>query len=90
VSVTTVSRGRRVVFAVYVVVIAIAGLMGAIIGATRPDIVDPVLFGVIPLPASALGMAIYGMVTVGVGLGVLLLAVSYVAARFDTHEPGRE
>jgi len=89
-SVTTAIRGRRVVLVVYLVVVAIAGLMGAILGATRPDVVDPVLFGVLSLPASILGMAVYGMITVGVAIGVLLLAVSYVATRFDTHGPGRE
>ncbi|QGN06394.1 hypothetical protein Hrd1104_03170 [Halorhabdus sp. CBA1104] len=89
-SIRTVNRGRRVVIAIYLVVIAIAGLMGAILGATRPDIVDPVLFGVVSLPASPLGMAAYGMSTVALALGVLLGAVAYVAARFDTHEPGSE
>ncbi|WP_136687046.1 DUF7520 family protein [Halorhabdus amylolytica] len=89
-SVTTAIRGRRVVLVVYLVVVAIAGLMGTILGATRPDVVDPVLFGVFPLPASAFGMAVYGMVTVGLAVGVLVVAVSYVAARFDTHEPGGE
>ena len=89
-SVSSVIQGHRVVLTVYAVVIAIAGLMGAILGATRPDIVDPVLFGVLPLPASILGMAVYGMVTVGVGIGVLLVAVIYVANRFDTHEPGEK
>ncbi|WP_135667051.1 DUF7520 family protein [Halorhabdus rudnickae] len=89
-SVTTAIRGRRVVLIVYLVVVTIAGLMGAILGATRPDVVDPVLFGVFPLPPSVLGMAVYGMVTVGLAIGVLLVAVSYVATRFDTHEPGGE
>ncbi|MFB6202633.1 MAG: hypothetical protein ABEI98_11580 [Halorhabdus sp.] len=87
-SVTTAIRGRRVVLVLYLVVVAIAGLMGAILGATRPDVVDPVLFGVVPLPPSIVGMAVYGMVTVGVAIGVLLVAISYVADRFDTHEPG--
>jgi hypothetical protein len=90
VSVRTINRGRRVVVVVYLVVIAIAGLMGVILGATRPDIVDPVLFGVVQLPASPLGMAAYGMITVALGLGVLLGVVAYVAARFDTHGPEGE
>ncbi|MFW5949938.1 MAG: DUF7520 family protein [archaeon] len=81
-------NGRRVVITLYFVVVAIAGAMGAILGASRPDVVDPVLFGVLPLPPSTLGMAAYGMVTVGVAIGILLLTVRYVAARFDKHEPG--
>lgn len=87
-SVTTVIRGQRVVLAVYLVVLVIAGLMGAILGATRPDVVEPVLFVVIPLPPSPLGMAVYGIGTVGVAIGVLLLAVAGVANRFDSERPG--
>ena len=83
-------RGRRVVLGVYLGVVVIAGLMGAILGATRPDIVEPELFGVITLPGTVLGMAIYGMVTIGLALGVLLVAVSYVAARFDPHDPAKK
>ncbi|WP_049941117.1 DUF7520 family protein [Halorhabdus utahensis] len=83
-------RGRRVVLGVYLGVVVIAGLMGAILGATRPDVVEPELFGVIALPGTTLGMAIYGMVTIGLALGVLLVAVSYVAARFDSHDPAKK
>ncbi|WP_275740717.1 hypothetical protein [Halorhabdus sp. SVX81] len=82
-------RGRRVVVGVYLIITVIAGVMGAILGAARPDVVEPELFGVIALPPTALGMAIYGMVTIGLGLGVLLVAVSYVADRFDTRDPGK-
>ncbi|MFB6129151.1 MAG: hypothetical protein ABEJ47_05235 [Halorhabdus sp.] len=82
-------RGQRVIVGLYLGVVVIAGAMGAVLGATRPDVVDPVLFGVFALPPSALGMAVYGMVTVGLGLGVLLTAVSYVAGRFDSHEPAQ-
>lgn len=82
-------RGRRVILGLYLVVVAIAGVMGAVLGATRPDIVEPELFGVLALPANTLGMAVYGMVTVGLALGVLLLAVSYVADRFDSYDPSR-
>jgi hypothetical protein len=44
----------------------------------------------VQLPASPLGMAAYGMITVALGLGVLLGVVAYVAARFDTHGPEGE
>jgi len=89
VSTSSPIRGQRVIIGVYLSVVVIAGLMGALLGATRPDVVEPELFGVIALPSSTVGMAIYGMVTVGLALGVLLVAVSYVAARFDTHDPGQ-
>lgn len=79
--------GRRVVFGVYAVVVAIAGLMGFIIGIVNPDELDPRLFGFIDLPPTPVGMVIFGVVTVGLTLGVLLLAVSYVADRFDDAGP---
>lgn len=75
--------GRRVVVTVYAAVVAIAGLMGFIIGLVEPDGLEPTLFFVIDLPGSPLGMVVFGVTTVGLGLGVLLLAVSYVANRFD-------
>lgn len=88
-STSTPIRGRRVVVGLYLVVVGIAGVMGAILGVTRPDVVEPELFGVLALPANTLGMAVYGMATVGLALGVLLAAVSYVAGRFDSHDPAQ-
>lgn len=75
--------GRRVIYALYAVVVGIAGLMGFIIGIIRPEKLDPRLFGVIDLPPTPVGMVIFGVVTVGLGMGVLLLVVSWVADRFD-------
>jgi hypothetical protein len=74
--------GKRVVLAVYLTVLAIAGLMGAIIGIIKPVALDPTLFFVLDLPGNAVGMATFGVVTVGTLLGVLLLAVRYVS-RYD-------
>lgn len=83
-STETVARpGRRVVYAVYAVVVAIAGLMGFILGVISPRALDPVLFGVIDLPPTPVGMVIFGVVTVGLGLGLLLIAVSVIADRYD-------
>jgi uncharacterized integral membrane protein len=77
--------GRRVVGTVFVAIVAIAGLMGFILGIVNPEGLNPTLFGVIDLPPTPLGMVIFGVVTIGVGLGVLLLAVSFVADRFDEY-----
>lgn len=74
--------GSRVVLAVYFAVLGVAGTMGALLGYVNPEGMDPTLFFVIDLPASPLGMATFGVVTVGAGLGVLLLAVRYVS-RYD-------
>ena len=81
------TSGRRVVLTVYATVVAVAGLMGFILGVISPKELDPELFGLIQLPPTPLGMAIFGIVTIGVGLGVLLLAVRAVASRVDTHRP---
>nr|WP_282594701.1 cox cluster protein [Halomarina salina] len=69
----------------YVVVVAIAGLMGALIAWFRPnpEQLDPELFGVIQLPSNALGMALYGSVTLAVLFGVLIGAIVFVSKRYD-------
>lgn len=57
--------------------------MGFIIGIINPDDLDPTLFFVIDLPPTPVGMVIFGVTTVGLALGILLLAVAYIADRFD-------
>jgi len=79
--------GRRVVLAVYVGIVAVAGILGAVLGLVNPDGMDPRLFFVVDLPPTALGMVVFGVTTVGTGLGVLLLAVRYVS-RFDDARVG--
>lgn len=74
--------GPRVVVAVYLAVLGVAGTMGALLGFVNPEGMDPTLFFVIDLPASPLGMATFGVVTVGIVLGILLLAVEFVS-RYD-------
>lgn len=82
---STASRwqGRRVLYLVYASVVSIAAAMGFIIGVINPDGLNPVLFGVIDLPATPVGMVIFGVVYVSIGLGILMLAVEFVAERFD-------
>jgi len=77
-------RGNRIVLAVYAAIVAVTGVMGFIIGLIRPKDLDPELFAVIDLPPTPFGMALYGMVTIALILGVLLLLVRYVAERYDT------
>jgi len=74
--------GDRVVGQLYVIIVAIAGVMGFILGTISPADLEPELFGVIALPPTPLGVALYGIVTVGVGLGILLLLVVYVSERY--------
>lgn len=76
-------QGRRVLYIVYAAVVSIAATMGFIIGVINPDGLNPVLFGVIDLPATPVGMVIFGVVYVSIGLGILMLAVEFVANRYD-------
>jgi hypothetical protein len=79
-------EGQRFVVLLYGLLVALTGVFGYVIGTIRPENLDPKLFMVIDLPPTPFGMAIYGMLTVGIVLGVLLLAVSYVADEYDTAE----
>jgi len=81
---TDTTSGNRVVLFVFTVVVLIAGVMGTILGAIRPEDLDPELFGVIQLPPTPLGTALFGMITVGVGLGAFVAAVVYISRRYDT------
>jgi hypothetical protein len=76
--------GNRVVLTIYGSIVAIAGVMGFVIGSIRPRDLDPELFGFVQLPPTPVGVAVYGMVTVAVGLGVLLGLVVYVSDLYDT------
>lgn len=77
-------RGERVVLFVYAAVVAIAGVMGYVLGSARPRNLDPELFGLIQLPPTPLGTALYGMITVAVVLGVFLYLVAYVSRHYDS------
>ena len=80
--------GEKVVVAVYVIIVALAGVMGFVLGTIRPADLQPELFGVIALPPTPFGVALYGMLTVAVALGVFLGLVIYVSRRTDD-EAGR-
>jgi hypothetical protein len=76
--------GKRFVSLIYLGLIVVTGLFGYIIGLARPQDLNPQLFGVISLPPTPFGVALYGMVTVALVLGILLMGVSYAAERYDT------
>jgi len=83
-SLPAATSGRRVVAVVYVGVVLLSGLLGAIIGVVLPAQNDltTARLGPITFPVSPLTFAVYGMVMVGVGLAVLLGAVQFVS-RYD-------
>jgi len=82
------TSGRRVVATVYAGVVLIAGLLGAIIGVILPAQNDftTASLGPLAFEATPLTFAIYGMVMVGLTLGVLLGAVQFVS-RYDDASP---
>jgi len=82
--------GEKVVVQIYVIIVALAGVMGFVLGTIRPENLQPELFGVIPLPPTPFGVALYGMSTVAVGLGVFLGLVIYVSRRTDETDGRRE
>jgi len=79
--------GRRLVLVVYAAIVLLTAAIGFVIGAIGPQGLDPVLFGVVQLPPTPLGTAVYGGTTIGVLLGVLLGAVVYVSDRYDDADP---
>lgn len=74
--------GDRVVVQLYLIIVAIAGVMGFILGTISPAALEPELFGLVALPPTPFGVAVYGMVTVGTGLGLMLGLVVFVSQRY--------
>jgi hypothetical protein len=83
-----ITGGRRLVVTLYGLVVGLAALLGFVLGVVAPQGLEPVLFGLVSLPPTPLGTAVYGVFTVGTVLGVVLLVVSLVSDRYDHREPG--
>ena len=77
--------GRRLVLVLYAVVVALSAVGGVLIGTFVPDLRAPSLFFLVSLPPTPAGLAVFGALTVGVGLGVPLLLV-VAASRMDDAE----
>ncbi|WP_255196698.1 DUF7520 family protein [Halorarius litoreus] len=78
----TRTGGPRLVVSLYVIVVLLTAFIGFVIGVIGPQGLDPELFGVVQLPPTPVGMAVYGAATIGTLLGVLLLLVVFVSARY--------
>ena len=76
--------GRRTILLIYVIIVGIAGVLGLVLGEYVFASPGPELFFLIDLPATALGFATFGVVTVAVALGLPLALVVYVSRRIDT------
>jgi hypothetical protein len=80
--------GRILVVGLYVFLVAFAGFIGVLLGAFGPDDLRPVeLLGLVELQPTPVGLAIFGMVTIGLFLGILLFLVVFVADRYDDAHP---
>jgi hypothetical protein len=71
--------GQRIVIGIYLALVVFAGVMGLILGFMIDDLESVALLGVIPIPPTPFGLALYGSVTIALVLGVFLVAVRYVA-----------
>lgn len=75
--------GHRVIITLYVIVVAIAGTMGGVIGSIGLRDAEPVTFlGLVTFQPTSFGLAMFGVTTVGTMLGVILLLVVYVSRRY--------
>jgi len=79
--------GRQLVVVIYVGIVCFTGIAGYLAAGVVSEIEPPRLLFLIPLPATQLGLAAYGAITIALMLGVLLIAVTVVADRVDDVEP---
>lgn len=83
-------RGQRVVVGIYLIIVAFTGVAGYMTATVVGEIDPPRLLFLIELPPTPIGLAVFGAVTIGLVLGVLLFAVTVVSDRFDDADPGRD
>ena len=75
--------GKRFVIGLYLVLVAISSVMGALFTVAIDDPDPPALFFLVELPPTAVGFGLYGAITIGVVLGVPLALVVAVSATVD-------
>lgn len=75
--------GRSVIVTLYFVVVGIAGMMGAAIGTIGLRDLEAVTFlGLVTFQPTPVGLAAFGMLTVGTGLGLTLGLVVFVSKKY--------
>lgn len=75
--------GHRVIIVLYLIVVAVAGFMGAVLGSIGLRDLEAVSFlGLVTFQPTPLGLAAFGMTAVGTTLGVLLALVVGVSRRY--------
>lgn len=75
--------GPRLVVALYCSLVGVGVVGGALVGLFVEGATAPRLFGVLALPPTPVGFAVYGGVTVATVLGVPLAGVAYLSRRLD-------
>jgi hypothetical protein len=75
--------GRRIVAVLYVVLVGVGTVAGVLVSVFVENLSRPELFGFLALPATPLGFAVFGGVTIAVVLGVPLSLVIYAARNVD-------
>ncbi|AFK18596.2 MULTISPECIES: DUF7520 family protein [Haloferax] len=76
-------RGQRFVLGLYVALVAAAGTAGFLAGTFVPKLSAPQFLFVIPFPATPIGFAAYGALTIALVLGIPLVLVVYVSSELD-------
>lgn len=76
-------EGEWVIVVLYVVVIAVAGFMGAAIGSIGLRDLEAIsLLGLVTFQPTPLGLAAFGVTTVGLTLGITLALVVFVSRNY--------
>ena len=83
-------RGQRVVVTIYLVIVAFTGVAGYMTATVVGEINPPRFLFLVEFPPTPLGLAAFGALTIGLVLGVLLVAVTVVSDRFDDAAPDVE
>lgn len=76
-------EGRRVVLGIAAVAVCISAAVGGAVPLLLPDIGQPLLFGLLPLPATAAGYAVFGALTTAAVLAAGLLLVELASRAAD-------
>lgn len=81
--------GQRIVLVMYAILVTVAGVFGALLPLAIEDLRPPAYLFLIELPATSLGLAAYGALTVGTILAVPLIAV-IIASRYALDDESAE
>lgn len=76
-------RGQRLVVGLYLLIVAFAGVAGYLAATVVDELVAPRFLFLVAFPATPVGLAAYGALTVGLVLGILLVSVKLVSERVD-------